>query len=72
VHGSYSACIDLEIKSPISEGHAVIKCAASVGICRLIALLRFLVNLARSAKLPEGLYILPMFFLYFLFFFIFL
>ena len=24
--------------------------------------------LARSAKLPEGLYILPMFFLYFLFF----
>jgi len=27
--------------------------------------------LARSAKLPKGLYILPMFFLYFLFFFIF-
>jgi len=27
--------------------------------------------LARSAKLPEGLYILPMFFLYFFIFFIF-
>jgi len=26
-------------------------------------------NLARSAKLPEGLYILPMFFLYFFYFF---
>jgi len=27
------------------------------------------VNLARSANLPEGIYILPMFFLYFLIFF---
>jgi len=31
----------------------------------------FIVCLARSAKLPEGLYILPMFFLYFFIFFIF-
>ena len=28
------------------------------------------INLAHSAKLPEGLYILPMFFLYFLIFFL--
>ena len=28
-------------------------------------------NLARSANLPEGLYILPMFFLYFFFYFFF-
>jgi len=36
--------------------------------CRTISAAEVIILLARSANFPEGLYILPMFFLYFLFF----
>jgi len=38
----YSACVEPEIKMPKVQGHAVIKRAAGVWVCKSIRLLRFL------------------------------
>ena len=50
--------------------HLTVLCVIYSFVCVHLYLLIF-INLARSAKLPEGLYILPMFFPYFYFLFFF-